>query len=389
MDGLSEVRNPGMWRYISLSLLSQIVVAPVSARADEVAQARLPARTYYFPTETEWETVAPKSLQLDPEALNEAMDFAFRRKSSSVIILHKGRILAERHQPVTDPSRQYAALLHGKSDSGHVVEDVASCQKSVTSILVGMAKQRDLLKLSDPVSQHLGEGWSEATPQQEEKITVRHLITMTSGLNDRLRYEAPAGSKWRYNTNAYSRSLTVVAKVADSTPNEVTRKWLTEPLGMEDSKWVERQLPRIASAAANKLGFATTGRDLARFGLFVLTNGTWHDQQILTDADYLKASTSPSQSLNPSYGYLWWLNGQNFAMRGTRRVDGPLISTAPRGLFAAQGALGRKCYVVPAAHLVVVRLGDSPDRIGQKKFDAEFWRLLRKAAPNSAVGRGR
>jgi hypothetical protein len=83
-----------------------------------------------------------------------------------------------------------------------------------------------------------------------------------------------------------------------------------------------------------------------------------------------------SQQLNPSYGYLWWLNGQSSAIRGGRKVDGPLNSSAPADLVAGLGALGRKCYVVPSLDLVVVRLGDNPEQSGQAQFDKEFWRLL-------------
>jgi hypothetical protein len=57
-----------------------------------------------------------------------------------------------------------------------------------------------------------------------------------------------------------------------------------------------------------------------------------------------------------------------------------MIPSAPDDLVAMQGALGRKCYVVPSMNLVVVRLGDEP---GQT-FNEEFWALLMKAAPKNA-----
>ena len=111
----------------------------------------------------------------------------------------------------------------------------------------------------------MGEGWSKAPREAEAAITLRHLLTMTSGLTARLRLEAPAGKKWRYNTTACSRSLQAVAKAAGKTPNALTTEWLTGPLGMADSKWEAR---RVAGnqLAANPLGFATTARDLARSG---------------------------------------------------------------------------------------------------------------------------
>ncbi len=351
-----------------------------------MAQQQTRAQSLYFTTETEWETASPESLNLNTTALDTALDFAMERKSSSVIILHRGRILAERHQDVASPSRRYQGMMRGKTSVSHAIEDVASCQKSVTCVLVGIAQQKGLLKLSDPVHQHLGTGWSQATPEQESAITLRHLITMTSGLNVRLKYVAPAGTKWAYNTTAYSRSLTVVAKAAEMTANDVTREWLTGPLGMDDSKWVDRRLPVNSTIAANRFGFATSARDLARFGLLMLANGNWRNEVILSDQDYLKAATSPSQKLNPSYGYLWWLNGQKFALRGTRRAMGSLLPAAPKDLFSAQGALGRRCSISPSRQLVMVRIGDSPEKAGEPKFDQEFWRLLMKVRSRAGGG---
>jgi len=54
----------------------------------------------------------------------------------------------------------------------------------------------------------------------------------------------------------------------------------------------------------------------------VLNNGKWAHQTIVGDATYLKVMKSPSQQLNPSYGYLWWLNGQESLLKGNRRIKG-------------------------------------------------------------------
>src|SRR6185295_1059289 len=123
-------------------------------------------------------------------------------------------------------------------------------------------------RIDDPVSLHLSKGWSKATLEQEAAITVRHLLTMTSGLKDDLTFEAAAGTRWRYNSAAYSRLVKVVASAAKKTPNELTREWLTGRIGMSDSRWIERPVGN-SEIAANPLGFATTARDLARFGLLI------------------------------------------------------------------------------------------------------------------------
>lgn len=340
----------------------------------------------YFP-ETKpavtWERVSPAAVGWNEEKLKTALEFAGRNRASGVVVLHRGRILAEQYwsleqdAQVGKKAREYGALVRGRDAAGRVIEDVASVQKSVAAILVGMAQSRGLLKLDDPVSRHLGTGWSKATLDQEGAITVRHLVTMTSGLKDDLTFEAAPGTRWRYNTPAYARTVAVVAAAAKKSPNDLTREWLTDRIGMSDSRWVSRASLN-GEAAANAFGFATTARDLARFGLLILADGKWNNETVIADRDYLRAALRPSQTLNPSYGYLWWLNGQSALARGSGElVKGPLISTAPSDLVAALGAVDRKLYVVPSLDLVVTRLGNS----ATPAFQNEFWRLLMTAAP--------
>lgn len=330
-----------------------------------------------------WQHAEPASVGWDSATLRKAIDMAMSRKSSGVVVVVGGKIIAEKFAEVKEPSRRYLGMVHGKDKLGHPIEDVASCQKSVASVLVGIAQDKGLLKIDDPVQKYPGEGWSNASPKQEKQITIRHLISMNSGLDDRLRFVAPPNTKWKYNTNAYCLSLRAAAAAAKMTPNEITEKWLTGPLGMKDSRWIERKLPRIAPPETNKLGFATTAHDLARFGLLALRRGQWGKSRVVS-ADFLKESARSSQKINPAYGFLWWVNGQKLAVRGQRTVKGPLNAEAPADMFAALGALGRKCYIVPSLDLVVTRLGDDPNAFGKKNFDLEFWRLMSKAAPKNS-----
>jgi CubicO group peptidase (beta-lactamase class C family) len=244
-------------------------------------------------------------------------------------------------------------LRLGYNSQGHVVEDVASVQKSVTAMLVGIAQAKGLLKLSDPVQQHLGSGWSDAPAAAEAKITIRHLISMTSGLTTQLKYVAPAGSRWKYNTTAYAQARNCVVKAAKMSENKLTDQWLTGPLGMKHSRWVPRPMAGKTGSITNQYGFATTARDLARFGLLMLANGEWNGETVLEDKEFIQAATKPSQNLNKSYGYLWWLS-------------------PGKGMYSAKGRLVRRLYIIPGQNLVIVRLGDQPST----EFDGEFLRLL-------------
>ena len=371
-----------------LSVVFSILLT--GARAEEAGVASRPGkgRLYFPPAKGEWEKVDPARSGWDRAKLESALELAGQRKSSAVVILYRGRLLAERYwelpaKPTDEKGRlnRYFHMSHGKGSGGRIIEDVASAQKSVVSLLVGIAQHKGLLKISDQVDKHLGEGWSKATREQEAKITLRDLITMSSGLRDNLEYEAPPGRKWKYNTSAYSRSLQVVAKASGMTPNELTKKWLTAPLGMVDSRWIERAWIR-RRPTANTLGFATTARDLARVGLMTLAGGTWEGRVIVADKRYLGDSVKPSQKMNPAYGYLWWLNSsaRGVASNGERRTR-ILVPTAPPDLFAAQGALGRRLWVVPSLGIVATRLGDDPRASGSGDFDRLFWKAIIEAAP--------
>ena len=347
------------------------------------AAAEKDADLYFPPTKGEWARIDPAKIGWNTAKLKEFMDYAGKNKSSGVVILYQGRILAEQYWPL-NPQEKTAAgkrnpyyhMCLGKDANGRAIEDVASAQKSVTAMLVGIAQHKGLLKIDDPVHKHLGKGWSKAPADAEGKITIRHLITMSSGLNPRLKYLAPAGTKWFYNTGAYSLSLTCVSKAAEMDANELTKKWLTGPLGMNDSRWAVRPWQTSVRTDANRYGFATTARDPARFGILMLANGNWEKKNVLEDKAYIKAAISPSQKLNPSYGYLWWLNGGPFVARaGGQKKQGRLIPAAPKDMYAAQGKLNRRLYVLPTQQLVITRLGDQPTR----SFNSEFFKRLRLA----------
>ncbi len=355
--------------------------AAASGQAAERSSASPATRggaLYFPPADGAWETVAPAETGWDAGQLDAALALAGERRSTGVVILYRGRILAERHWTLDSSSRGHANGSYGRNAAGHAVEDVASVQKSVVAVLVGMAQERGLLALDDAVTDHAGR-WTGATAAQERAVTIRHLMAMTTGLTPALEYDAAPGSKWLYNTPAYHHLLRIVAGAAGLDRNEVTRQWLTGRLGMRDSRWE----PRRWAASAIATGFATTARDLARFGLLILAGGIWDGETVIEDTEYLAGMLRPSQALNPSYGLLWWVNGQASSMSWAIppvTVAGTLIPAAPADLVAAQGARDRKLYVVPGLDLVVARLGDNGSRDGSSFNDA-FWERLVEAAP--------
>lgn len=322
----------------------------------------------YFPPRDgdQWAAVSPAALGWDTTALRAALDWAGTRGTTAVVILWRGRIAAERYwrgwTPTTDSI-------------------IASAGKSVTSVLAGQLAAQGRLGLDDPVRRHLGAGWSRS-PASEPAITVRHLLAMTSGLDDSLRFVAAPGTRFYYNNPAYYQLFGVLQAAGTLAINPLSRTLLFDPIGMRTAGW----RPNLDTG---QLGYvlSCSARDMARFGLLVLNGGRWNGTAVLPDSAYLRASLRPATPDNPAYGYLWWLNGQaSYRIPGPYAfpsLPGPIIPSAPPDLVAALGAGDKKIYVVPSLELVVVRHGDEADPVGNPfgtgAFDEQFWQRLRGA----------
>lgn len=318
---------------------------------------------YFPPIDGRWETAPLEESGWNAAKLGMAMEYAGQQNSSGVVILYRGRILAEQYWSLKSEENQpslYKYMLVETTSDGRSIEDVASVQKSVISFLAVIAREHGKLNLDSTVASYIGDGWSKASAKQESNITVRHLMSMTSGLNESLTYMHPAGSVWEYNTGAYSMMIPVLTNVTNMGINQLTLKWLTSPVGMLESRWEPRRWVK-SHHAANTIGFATSARDLARFGLLVLSGGKWNGHAVIKDSKYLFEALQPSQNLKSSYGLLWWLIG-------------------PDNAVAALGKLSRIVFIVPDKQIVIVRLGDQT-KDKNRDFRHKFWKLISAAMP--------
>lgn len=318
----------------------------------------------YFPplSGNTWATTTPASLGWCQPPLDSLLAYAGRQHTDALLILKDGRLVVEQYYGT------YTA------DSVHYW---ASAGKSLTATLVGLAQQDGLLHLADSTSQYLGR-WTSASRSQQRQILIRHQLTMTTGLNDAppapcdnesttpscLLYLVPPASRWAYHTGAYRTLQDVLVNASGAnTITGYTSQRLGSRIGMTGA-WVNDV-------------FYSKARSMARFGLFIQARGSWNGTPILTDTAYFRAMTTPSQSFNPSYGYLWWLNGQaRYLLPGLQvSLPGPLVPAAPADLIAALGKNDQKIYVVPSLGLVVVRQGASAGagRLALSSFDNELW----------------
>jgi CubicO group peptidase (beta-lactamase class C family) len=306
-------------------------------------------------------------------AMTNLLDYLRNHNSTGFLVIEDGKVLIEKNWPAPEGDRQFSMFVYGKSPQGALFEDVASQQKSFVSVLIAIAIDKGLIDIEQPVSDYLGAGWSKATPEQETKIRVIDVLTMSSGLNDKFGYEAPVGTVFYYNTPVYAVTKRIVAAAAKQSLDTITHDWLTAPAGMNETAW--RKRPAALASVGNDTGLVTTPRDTALFGQMVLNGGVSKDGKRIVSEANLKAMFTPSAT-NPAYGRLWWLNGSAFTMRALAgRKEGPLIAAAPADTIAALGAFDRRLYIVPSRKLIVVRTGAAAK---DQDFDQQLWLRLTK-----------
>lgn len=306
-------------------------------------------------------------------AMTNLLDYLRNQNTTGFLVIQDGKILVEKNFPAPEGDRQFPLFVYGKTGDGALLEDVASQQKSFVSVLIAIAIDKGLIDVEKPVSAYVGTGWSKATPEQEAKIRVLDVLHMASGLDEKFGYEAPAGTKFFYNTPVYAISKRIVAAAAKQPLEAITRDWLTEPAGMANTAW--RKRPGALASIGNDTGLVTTPRDTALFGLMILHNGVANGGRRVVSEASLKTMFERSPT-NPAYGRLWWLNGGDYMMGAFgNRKDGPLIAAAPADTIAALGAFNRRLFVVPRRKLVVVRTGATAS---DKDFDQQLWLRLNK-----------
>lgn len=305
--------------------------------------------------------------------VGDLLDYLGGHGATGFMVIAGDKVLIDQRWAPPKDGGMFANFIYGHAADGALLEDVASQQKSFVAVLVAIAIDRGLIDPAKPVSAYLGQGWSKASPAQEALIRVDDVLTMSSGLDERFAYVAPAGTVFFYNTPVYATTKRILAAAAGRPLEAITEEWLTAPVGMADTAW--RQRPAALASVGNATGLVTTPRDIARFGSMVLHGGVAENGRRVVSKASLDALFVRS-AVNPAYGRLWWLNGGDYKIRPlTGRAEGPLIPAAPADTVAALGALDRRLYVSPSRQLVVVRTGaetKDPD------FDQQLWLRLAK-----------
>jgi CubicO group peptidase (beta-lactamase class C family) len=335
----------------------------------------LKAQNLYFPplTTSVWETTSPDTLGWCKNKIDTLYQFLQQENTKGFIVLKDGKIVLEKYfGTFTKDSLWYWA----------------SAGKTITSFLVGKAQEEGSLSILDTSSKYLGKGWTNCTPAQEDKISIRNQLNMTSGLDDGvpdnhcildscLNYLADAGNRWAYHNAPYTLLEKVLTSATKQTINKYTASTLLTKTGMT-GLWYTVDYDNV---------FFSKVRSMARFGLLIQNRCIWNTDKLLSDTAYINQMTNTSQTFNKSYGYLWWLNGkQSYMVPGLQTViPGSYAPHAPADMFAGIGKNGQLVCISRNTGLVVVRMGDAPGSFGEVPtlFCDEIWQKLNDVMCNS------
>ena len=281
----------------------------------------------------------PLNLPLDLDA------YLAGQRAAALLVLHKGQLRLERYGLGFDADGRWTSF---------------SVAKSVTSTLVGAAVRDGHIRLEEKVSHYLPQMKGSAY----DDVSVRQLLTMTSGVRwnedysdpqsdvaqfnnhkstdgspaivsylRQLPREAPPGERWLYSTGETNLVGILLEQATGKNLSTLLQEKIWQPAGME------RQATWLLSKTGQEISgccLQASARDYARFGQFILEGARVQGQPLLPDDWLGKATTRQADIGLPSrgYGYQWW--------------------TYDNGSFTARGIFGQGIFIDPQRQLVIV-----------------------------------
>jgi len=339
---------------------------------------RLPAQQAYYPPPGDaWAHRDPRTANVDPTALAEAVKFA---QQSAIPWQHDLAVqlaintAKEPYPAILGPFQDWEApsgiiLRHGYivAEWGDTrrVDLTFSVAKSYLSTVAGLAVDRGLIPdVGQPVGTLVKDGGFDS--DHNRTITWHQLLTQTSEWEGTLwgkpdvadrragydRQLHEPGTFWEYNDVRVNRLALSLLRVWQRPLPAVLKELVMDPIGASDTwRWYGyynaytelggRYVQSVSGGSHWGGGIWASTRDHARFGYLLLRRGAWSGRQLLSER-WIDMATTPTP-LRPVYGYLWWLN--------TDRKQYPNASASS---FFALGAGGNVIWIDPNLDMVVV-----------------------------------
>ena len=306
-----------------------------------------------------WERATPAEAGMDAARLQQALDYGSANLGFAVRVYRRGCLVGEDRLAAVNRNQQFESW---------------SMAKSVTSLLFGRAMTERLISPEDPVGALVPEA-----DGPHGAITMRHLLTMTSGLRwngfrdyniftmpDRVRdaltleVVKEPGSYYEYAQSAVALLAEAVGRSAGEDAGAFVQRELMDPLGIPAGAWQWRRDP--AGHVQGFFGVNMRPDDFARLGELLRRGGVWRGRRLLSPR-YVREATAATPT-NGCYGWLIWVNAAAPCVGPTiseRPVEqGRDFPDLPADMYKFSGLFGQLVTVFPAQELVVVRTGQDP-----------------------------
>lgn len=275
--------------------------------------------SYSQPKELEdgWKTNNLKSQHVDTAGIynffNQIQNG--KHKLHSVLLVKNNQIIIEEY------------FNDHKVDKQH---DLRSVSKSIRSILLGIAIDKGFIdSVDDPISKYLKSPVpTKNMDERKEKITIRHLLTMSTGLDcndwdkqsagqedrvykkkDWLQYtlDLPMVNEPGAVSNYCSMGVVLIAEIISQasgmTIDTFAEQYLFHPLGINHVSWGHTSNKKVIPSGKR---LYMTSRDMAKIGQLILNNGKWNDKEVVSEKWMEESTTSKTKITGIDYGYLWW-----------------------------------------------------------------------------------
>lgn len=360
-------------RHLVLLLIG--VISFTACKDDNPAENQPPVNTYPVPVKTDdgWDTASLAEVGIDEAPLLEMLDFINSTENHQIhdiLIIKNNKLVFEEY---------FEALNYTSSPPANGTEMIqydmnmlhywASGSKSVSSLLFGIAVDKGYINsdMNEKISNYFTD-CSSILVGDKADITVKHLLTMTSGLDfDETTYpysdarndirglfsasnpikfvlsknmHAAPGTVFHYNSGVTNVFADIIRRESGMTLLQFAEEFLFEPLGITDYDWQRiRGVYYFASG-----GLSLRPRDMAKIGSLILNDGKWKDTRIVS-GQWLNESTQsyivPNVFFANGYGYQWWLNTLHFGDKSVSYIQ-------------AAGLGEQLMFIVPSDDLIIV-----------------------------------
>jgi len=361
------------WENVVQVAAPEYTGATVVATATAHYAVTLPVRT-----DDGWEVAMPSELGMDEADLVSMMD-SLRAgaypETHSVVIIKDHKLALEAYFPGHDFGYNSPGYLGEMVDfDRNARHNTHSATKSFVSALVGLAIDGGFVASEDERVFDFFPDYSQFAVGGKETITIRDMLTMSSGLEwhewdaalgsgqnsveefnaagDRIGYVlsqdlvAAPGTVFNYSGGTVNVLCQLAGRATGEGVQALARTHLFEPMGVTNYNF--SLYPSGMPACHGDVYI--TPRDMAKFGQLYLNGGTWHGERILSQ-EWVERSTTPTVSVRSfglpwasNYGYLWWMQ------------DYP-VQEHTYSTYKALGWGGQEIWVLPEVDMVVVFTG--------------------------------